>query len=145
MLLADAIGADGVLPLLPLPLLALRALPDVSLLALLFLVASFGLLPDYLLTLEILARLFATALRLLADSSRNGAAAGRAGDKRSSEEDRGGTGMTNTEHDNDRAEILGVLRACHAAMVKARTDQLADLVDPEYCAKAVRHGSLIWQ
>ncbi|RYG14003.1 MAG: hypothetical protein EON92_03600 [Burkholderiales bacterium] len=67
MLLADAIGADGVLALLPLHLLVLRALPDVSLLALLFLVASFGLLPDCLLTLEILARLFAPALRLLAD------------------------------------------------------------------------------
>ena len=67
MLLADAIGADGVLALQPLHLLALRALPYVSLLALLFLVASFGLLPDCLLTLEILARLFVTALRLLAD------------------------------------------------------------------------------
>ncbi len=67
MLLADAIGADGVLALQPLHLLALRALPYVSLLALLFLVASFGLLPDCLLTLEILARLFATTLRLLAD------------------------------------------------------------------------------
>ena len=40
--------------------------------------------------------------------------------------------MTNTQHDNDSGEILGLLRAYHAAMVAARTDQLAELVDADY-------------
>lgn len=40
--------------------------------------------------------------------------------------------MSNTGQDQDAAGILGILRAYHAAMVEARTDQLAELVDEDY-------------
>jgi hypothetical protein len=40
--------------------------------------------------------------------------------------------MTNTGHDKDTADILDILRAYHAAMVDARTGQLAELVDEGY-------------
>jgi ketosteroid isomerase-like protein len=40
--------------------------------------------------------------------------------------------MENPGHDKDTAEILGILRAYHGAMVEARTDQLAELVDDGY-------------
>jgi ketosteroid isomerase-like protein len=40
--------------------------------------------------------------------------------------------MPNTGQDQDAAEILGILRAYHAAMVEARIDQLGELVDEDY-------------
>jgi ketosteroid isomerase-like protein len=40
--------------------------------------------------------------------------------------------MPNAGLDKDTAEILGILRAYHAAMVEARIDRLAELVDEAY-------------
>jgi ketosteroid isomerase-like protein len=40
--------------------------------------------------------------------------------------------MTKLEQDDDSAEILRVLDACHAAMVGARTDELDKMLEPDY-------------
>lgn len=40
--------------------------------------------------------------------------------------------MPNAGPDKDTAEILDILRAYHGAMVEARTDRLAELVDEDY-------------
>jgi ketosteroid isomerase-like protein len=40
--------------------------------------------------------------------------------------------MPNPALDKDTAEILGILRAYHAAMVEARTDRLGELVAEDY-------------
>ena len=42
------------------------------------------------------------------------------------------TAMTSVEQNNDSAEIIRVMHACHAAMVEARTDDLDQLLDKEF-------------
>jgi ketosteroid isomerase-like protein len=42
------------------------------------------------------------------------------------------TAMTSADQDKDTAEILRIMRAYHAAMVEARTDDLAELLDDDF-------------